>query len=126
MSNVNSQELFEAKGRAFGVAGDTNERFQTAYMFALKATLADLRIKANVSVTTPTHYGGTIGLDEDYYLPVLSTGIDRYIDTFGDWMRKPEGDLVGAYTDALKTAIMYNLRDVDDASTEARLGNLTD
>ena len=125
MSNINAQGFMEAKARAFGTDAD-GERFQEAFNFALKSTLADLRILCNISVTTPTDYTGTIGLDEDYYLPVLGAGIDRYIDTFGDWMRKPEGNLIAIYEDARKTAAMYNLRDVEDTSTEARLGNLTD
>ena len=124
MSDINTQEMFDAKVSAFGSTANS-DNWNTAFWLALKATLAVIRVKVGETVTTPTSLEDDVDLDEDYYTPVVSAGLDFYIDGHGDWMRKPEGNLLQIWREAVKDANLYYMMSVND-SDEARLTDLTD
>lgn len=115
MADVNTQELFDLKLQRFGIgtAGVVRSRFDTTFFGGCKYVCATIRSKAaGISLTTPTDLASDFaGLDEDIWYAAVSSGLDYFITTNGEWQDKPDGKLGDIWARDLNLASMQYYRD---------------
>ena len=126
MADVNTQEIYDLTSKKFGIGttGTIPDRFYGVFFSACKYITARIRLFADgASITTPSDLATDFtGLDEDIFFACVSSGLDAFISSQGQWQDEPKGDLAAIWERDLKAAQAVYQRET--TAITGRLGSL--